>query len=142
MSEPPDQPVWIPHLEGHAKAIGYVCIVLAELEIGIGGLIHHLGGFQSFDESHIFNAHIDLKGKLEVLRALGIMKKPSDLWFETLEAMVLEIKAISQERNRIVHDAWTEMDDAVYRYRQVTQIKKPQSFQPPVLTTMERVPVS
>jgi hypothetical protein len=73
-------------LDEHAKAVGYVCFHWAALEHGIDGLLGVLVEDPTAAECIAVNARFT--EKLNMLRALGSLRKRSDAWYDELELFI------------------------------------------------------
>ncbi len=128
-------------LVNHATAIGYVCINWTWLENIVDAALAHLMN-HTIDsvEMHCISVNAGFSDKLKMLRALASIRKPSDEWFDRMDALINTIdNAIRLQRNRVVHDHWTPGDKAgvATRVYARTVIKKPQARQPKALSTHE-----
>jgi hypothetical protein len=134
----------IPHIaaiEEHAKAIGYVCIYWAALEHGVDSMLQTLTPLEPGKVSNSITANADIREKLRMLMAIGLVRKPSEGWFGKLRSIINEIDdELRPERNRHIHDLWMGFSPVIRRTRK-TSIKRPQSRQPFELTTYEEIPI-
>lgn len=117
-------------LEDYATAIGYICILWAEIESEIDDLLRILTPFPDHKISASYAANIDIRGKIQILLAVGFMKQRSKEWFDLLQRVLNIIdNELRSERNRNVHDAWIKHRGEVLRHTKKTEFKKPQAFQ-------------
>jgi hypothetical protein len=126
-------------LAEHASAIGYLCIYYAELENMITQLISRMAELKG-EKFDLFVNQIDLLKKLTIVRGLAISTKAPSVWYDDLELVLVDIQNhIMPKRNRYVHDSWrtTMLDTVILRRTDKTRVARPQSRQPPVLTTQE-----
>jgi hypothetical protein len=135
----PTTPLGPKVLAEHASAIGYLCIYYAELENIITQLISRMAGIKG-EKFDLFVNQIDLLKKLTVARGLAASTKAPSDWYDDLELVLVDIQQhIMPKRNRYIHDSWrtTMLDDVILRRTDKTKVARPQSRQPPVLTTQE-----
>jgi hypothetical protein len=131
-----------PALDDHAKAIGYLCMQFALLEITMEQLIAHLVPIPNGKVSLIL-ANADIRGKQKMLRGLGHIHKPSTRWFEILDEQLRALDGYILLRNRFIHDAWTTGPKfEPMRMERTTKIRRPQAHKPPELITNENIPVT
>ena len=131
--------VYMPFLNDHASAIGYLCIFYSALENRVNQSLELLSGLDE-TETRVFTNQIDLLKKMPILNALAFSKKPSELWYQDIELMGWAISGyIIPKRNRFVHDQWLSLPSGTVRLHERTRIAKPQSRQPEELTTSERI---
>jgi hypothetical protein len=135
-------------LDGHAHAIGHVCIAWSHMESMLDLLIADLLAARTtrhdaLQASECVTANADLKHKLQIAVSLGHLRRPHDEWFEKLRKCLDDIhNRLSSERNRFVHDVWAIHDPIPTRIHRRTKITKPQTFQPSELSLADLVPVS
>ena len=91
-------------LEGHAKAIGAVCIHWAWLEFIAESVLMQLMGVRIDDPTgHCVAVNSDVRSKLAMIKSIGFLKRPSDDWFNRLEALVNKIdNKVRTDRNRVI----------------------------------------
>lgn len=121
--------VHIPELHKHAPAIGYVCILWGFVESELNFSLALL--FKSMDDDafRALVANMDIREKVEVVRAVGFLQRPSKIWFEELKAALNKIdNVLRPERNRIIHDQWVNDGTLIHRRTHKTKIKRPQAF--------------
>jgi hypothetical protein len=138
------EPLGPKELAEHASAIGYLCIYYAELENILTQLISRMAGLkgETFD---LFVNQVDLLKKLTIARGFAVSTKAPSEWCDDLDLILVDIqKHIIPKRNRYVHDSWrvTMVGSVVLRRTDRTRVVRPQSRQPPVLTTQEYVNTS
>ncbi len=130
----------IPAIDEHARAIGYVCIYWAALEHGIDSLLQTITPLEPGKVSESITANADMCDKLQMLKALGFVRKPNDPWFLHIEQVINQIdNELRPERDRFIHDAWVGLKP-VKRHTRRTSLKRSQS-RTVELTTYEDVPV-
>jgi len=95
-------------LDDHAVAIGHVCFAWAELESDLNQMFTMLTLLnQQGDAAEVVSLNIDMRQKIEIVKALAFVKKSSDEWFNELLAVLNEIdNGLRPERNRNIHDYW------------------------------------
>lgn len=131
----------------YAPAIGWMCMQWAYLE----GILdrHLLRTLVPLNPSEVCNAvtsSIDFRAKIQLALNLGLLKKPSDIWFSELLSVLNDIdNRLRPQRNRFAHDAI--VTQLKVPYPSVTadskpKRKKPQSRQPLQLTTYEETEIT
>lgn len=131
--------IYMPFLDDHASAIGYLCIFYSALENRVNQSLELLSGLDE-TKTRIFTNQIDLLKKVPILTALAFSRRPSELWFKDIELMGWAITGyVIPRRNRFVHDQWLSLPSGTVRLHERTKISKPQSRQPDELTTRERI---
>lgn len=131
-----------PAIDEHARAIGYLCIYWAALEHGVDSMLRTLTPLESGQISDSITANADIRDKLRMLKAIGLIRKLSLSWFMRLEETINIIEnKLRVARNRYIHDLWMGLDPVKRRTRR-TSIKMPQSRQPPELSTYEDTTIS
>jgi len=132
-----------PHLDDHAMAIGWTCIMLSQLEATVGSLVAWLAYINDKDVRNILDGHTDINQKVMMAKGLGFLRPPPSRpgWFERLNTALDGIRTMQDKRNRFVHDSWTVTENKTERIRKRVAFKKPQSREPVELTTIEQVPV-
>lgn len=97
-----------PELKAHAEAIGYVCINWSWLEFVVECVLSEFIDMPADKpEAHIITSSIDFSKKLDVIKHIGFIRKPSTRWFAQWEGLINHIdNSLRPERNRHVHDLW------------------------------------
>ena len=132
-------------LDGHARAIGHVCIAWSHMELMLDLLIAELiaGEGRLRDRTLVgecVTANADIRDKAQMAIALGHVRKPNDEWFSKLERCMNKINyCLRNLRNRLIHDVWA-IHDPPLRIHRRTKITKPQARQRE-LSTSELVSV-
>src|SRR6266849_10694227 len=97
----------IPIIAEHAQAIGYVCVLWASMEVNLDRLLETVLHLENSDVADSLTANIDLREKLEALKAVAFIRKPTDKWFEEVEQLANYVDGVLRPaRNRYVHDLW------------------------------------
>jgi hypothetical protein len=129
----------------HATALGLACISWSLLEDVVGDTLAELIPLEHEDGADIagaVNANVDFRSKLQVLLAVGFVRKPGDNWFYELEHLINRIdNELRPERNRYVHDVWRidlgEAQAEIVRITRGSKLKRPQAFQMELVTKTE-----
>lgn len=123
-------------LEDHALALGYVCMVWAQLETAVDALLFTVTPIPGDGPSEIIAGRVDIRDKIFLLKHIGFVRKPSDAWFSRLEMRLKEIdSAIRNDRNRYIHDLWMSSADGPLKGGFKATLSKTQSWQPRELKT-------
>jgi len=136
---------WRTKLTEHARAIGYVCIDWAWLELAVDAFVAQLMGLPIGSIEHrVSSASTDFRAKLEILKALAHEKQLSADWFVEVEKVVNAIdNDIRPLRNRVVHDLWhAGKDGSPTRAFSRNKLARPQSHAPLELSTFEICPMT
>jgi len=118
------------HLDGHALALGHLCFAWSHFEISIDSLLMSLVGIYGEDNgAELVTSHMNLDQKLQIIKGMGFLKKPSDEWLGKLFSVVKEIGKIKERRNHFVHAFYWPMEDAdnrifIMREESRTRLKK------------------
>ena len=140
MPHPPISPT--DQLQGHAVAIGWVCIKLAHLELVLDIFIKTAAPIEDSQVGDIITGGADMGQKVQMVKGLGFLRKTSDTWFEELRTELNRIKPLQERRNRFIHDVWVQSSTAPNLLRKRIALKKPQSHQAEQLTTTETVKIT
>ena len=144
MSDPTSEKIGLckhlPEFEEHATAIGWVCLHLAALESLLDRCIWVMIELQDERAMNCIAGNCDLSQKVQMAKGLSFLHKQGK-WFERVRAILDGFRNLQDRRNRFVHDDWGPDESGFVRIRKVVSLKKPQSFQPTALTTMEGVPI-
>jgi hypothetical protein len=132
----------IPQLDQHAQAIGYVCITWGWLEGVIDHLLNVATPLPRGDAAECITANADMERKILMLKGVAFLRRKDDQWFNDLcETLDYISNTLRNERNRFVHDRWTQSPTPVKRQAK-TSLSKPQAFVRSLTTHKnERVPV-
>lgn len=99
----------IPELEHHATAIGYVCFAWADLEVSVDLFIEAVLGCSEDAARAVATSAGQFSRRCVLLYQIVSEKPPSAEWLTAFGSMLGEFqKALAEDRNRIVHDPWTE----------------------------------
>lgn len=121
-------------LDSHAIEIGRLCMAWSSLELDTTLLLSGLANFSSAHTKNILLGTMDLRQKISAIRALGFANKPDSQWYELLASTLSEIDdPIRSERNRMIHDFWTEVPNS----SGATDIRRAQ-ITPKVVNTQSR----
>ena len=91
----------------HAVAIGHICIEWGQLENGLDEFIQLLAPLEAGNISNSVTAGMDVRTKIQTVKALAFIRKPSDRWFRRLTLVLDYIdNDVRVRRNRLIHDAW------------------------------------
>jgi hypothetical protein len=112
----------------HALAIGFLCKEWAFLEFMIDQLIASILAMPFDDTSQALTANISFRNKIQVLLAVGLVKKPDDEWYENLRTLLNQTdNNLRVRRNRCVHDLWNYEGGGFTKYEIRPTIKRPQA---------------
>ncbi|WP_400769410.1 hypothetical protein [Methylosinus sporium] len=121
-----------------ATAIGRVCIRWGRLEHELCWFIEALAPLKEGDISRAVTNEMDIRAKIQTIKALAYIRKPSDEW---LNKMLILLDYIDNDlrvrRNRFVHDGWYHHAHGLFRVTNRSKLLKPQAFQL-ILKTEER----
>lgn len=120
----------IPQLENQARAIGYLCIMWGHLEGHVDIALGQLTPLPYDQTAHCITANTDIRDKIEMLKGIAFLRKPSDAWFEEMLTTLNTIdNDLRPKRNRYVHDVWLDGDaKSTKKMTRKTIISKPQAF--------------
>jgi hypothetical protein len=129
-------------IERIAFEIGFITIYWAWLEDAIDKLIDELVPLDSGQTSEAITGNVDLRQKVQMLKALAFINKIKAMdWYESvIENLNLIDNNLRVRRNTFTHSAWYTPKGRLTRQKKGVKIFKPQSFQPAQLQTIERVP--
>lgn len=118
------------HFDKVATAIGHICIGWGHLERDLNEFIQALTPLDEGDISRSITANMDVRSKIQVIKALAFLRKPSKEWFEKMTILLDYIdNSIRPRRNRYVHDAWYKPGGKFIRSTHQIKFERPQSFQ-------------
>jgi hypothetical protein len=111
MAEPSRLPIDLgayARLEDHAVALGYVCIVHAQLEDALNRFLEILLGCGNQVRRAVVDATgASLANRCGLIRKVAACEKFDGTWLDEVNAiMSLVVDDISPRRNRLVHDVW------------------------------------
>ncbi|WP_065518296.1 hypothetical protein [Mesorhizobium amorphae] len=84
---------------------------------------------------------MEFREKVRALLAIGFKHKPSDDWYDRLQQTLREIdEGIRPERNRMIHDFWTDLpqDGSVRRMQITPKIVNVQSRQKQLILSITK----
>jgi hypothetical protein len=123
-----------------ALIIGHICMNWSRIEDIIDHLIGRMLGLEEHDNiANAVTSNMDIRNKIQTVKALFFETKTSDAWFNKVAALLDEIdNTLRPERNRYVHSHWFIPDGKLTRVSRRIKFKKTQAFQALSLTTEER----
>lgn len=132
-----------PTLDEHVKAIGWLCIKWAHIELMLNQFIILLTPIYDEDIQKSLTSNMSMSDKIKVVDALTFIRRPSDGAHEAVRSLLNMIdNELRPERNKCVHDFWGVGAEGAIRTHEKSKIKKPQANQPLELITHETVLVS
>jgi hypothetical protein len=72
-----------------AQILGYVCIAWGRLEHDLNAFIETLTPLEEGDVSRSITASLDLRSKVQIIKALAFLRKPSNEWFEKMTVFLI-----------------------------------------------------
>lgn len=112
-----------------ANALGQMCIYWGRLEQGLGDFIELLAPLEIGDVSRSVTSQMDIRSKIQAIRGLVFLRKPSEEW---LNKMVILLDYIDNDlrprRNRYIHDAWYFPGYKIVRRSQHVKLLRPEAF--------------
>lgn len=128
-------------LDQAAPIIGHICMEWGRLEHSLTEFIDLLTPLEAGDVSRSITVGMDVRAKVQTIRALSYLRKPSDKWFENMTLYLDYIdNDLRPRRNRIIHDTWYVPSGRLSRTTRQIKFQRPQAFQL-VLKTETIVPV-
>jgi hypothetical protein len=95
-------------MQQHATALGYVCIHWGWVEGAIDLLLAELTPLPGDGAHTCITANTDARAKIEMVKAIAFIRKPSDDWFNALLGWLNRIdNTLRPKRNRYIHDQWS-----------------------------------
>jgi hypothetical protein len=132
-----------PSLNKLALVIGHLCIKWAWIEEVLDTFI---GNYAPLAEGHIQHAitsNLDIRNKIQILKALAFERSQSDEWFDNLSLLLNIVdNELRPERNKYVHGHWHRPEGKLHRTSLRISFKKVQAFQPISLTTKEQIRIN
>jgi hypothetical protein len=124
--------------EALSKIIGKVCIYFGRLEESLSEFIELLTPLEPGDISRSITSEMDIRSKIQTIRALAYIRKPSEEWFSNMMLLMDYIdNDLRPRRNRYIHDGWYLSKGSLLRRTNKIKILKPQSFQLQLQTRTE-----
>ena len=118
-----------------ATALGTLCLMWAVVDKRLEQCLHQLLNIPKSKVASITTSMNDVSSRCDVLKRLVYIEAPSLDWREEFCTLVTHVSGyLAETRNRFVHDIWEIANGAMTRTDKRVQLKKPQSFQPKVLT--------
>ena len=126
-----------------ALEIGYMCIYWAWIEDTIDALISNLAPIDDEKVCEAIVGNADLRQKVQMVKALAFLQRQDleDWYTNLIETLNTIDNNLRGRRNTFIHSAWYTPKGKLFRHKKGVRISKPQAFQPPQLTTIEKVPV-
>ena len=113
------------------------------MEVNVDRLLETVLHLDSDKVGESLTANVDMREKLEALKAIAFIRKPNESWFATVEEFVNYVDGVLRPaRNRFVHDLWVQNEAGVAKRTRKPLIRKPQSFQPRELVMFTEAPVA
>jgi hypothetical protein len=124
-----------------AKAIGYASIEWGRLEQSLSQFIELLAPLEKGNVALSITAPIDIRDKIQIIKALAYLRKPYDEWYDKMAIMLDYIdNNLRPRRNRVIHDGWFRPQGRLIRRMHQIKFERPQAFQL-VLRTETDIPV-
>ncbi len=115
---------------GHAHAIGLVCITWNNLENSLNVALAVFSGLAGQKTAAAILNNADMRDKWKMHDAVGILVKPSDEWYDRLKEVINRSdNELRNERNRMVHDQWSEAQTEIIRRTSMAKIVREQARQ-------------
>lgn len=116
-------------LDRLATAIGHICMAWGRLEQQLNEFIEVLAPLETGDVSNAVTAGMDIRTKIQTVKALAFTRKPSERWFRDL-ALVLDYidNDLRVRRNRVIHDGWYIPKGSLIREARQVKFLRPQAF--------------
>lgn len=119
-----------PKFDRLAVALGHICIGWSRLERDLDEFIELLAPLEAGDISRSVTAGMDIRDKVQAVRALAYLRKPNDRWFKTMLSILDYIdNDLRVRRNRYIHDGWYIPEGKLTRFQKQIKLEKPNSFQ-------------
>lgn len=125
-----------------AIQIGRMNVAWSALEMDMTLFLNELTRIEDRDVKNILLGSMDMKMKTAALRNLGFSKRPSDEIFDELNEVIKLIdQDLTKERNRNIHDFWTELpnQDGIQRLKLRAEVKKDNTKRVLKLATFENI---
>lgn len=128
----------------YAAAIGFTCMQWTFLEVMIDQLLLALVPIASGAVGNSVTSNIDIRDKMQIALAVGLIKKPDDKWFHELKTVLDEAdNDLRNKRNRYAHDFWVlDEEFQVKKIQFKTTLKQTQAKKPLELTTLHETEVT
>jgi len=98
-------------LQSIASELGTLAIMWGGLESDVAEFLAVMLGKHGETGAAIVG-HIELKQRLQIIKHLAFILKPDEVWYEKVLAPINLIDThLSEERNRMFHDFWTDSVD-------------------------------
>jgi hypothetical protein len=132
-----------PEVNKLALIIGHICIHWSRIEDTLDFAIGRLAYLEEGNITHAFTSNLDIRNKIQTLKALGFERKTNNEWFKELSEQLDYIdNVIRPERNKYVHSHWQLPNGKLTRISRRIRFKKTQAFKELTLTTEERARIS
>lgn len=113
-----------------ALALGHVCIEWGRLEQGLDEFIDLLAPLETGDVSRSITSSLDIRSKIQTIKALAYLRKHSDEWFADMSLILDYIdNNLRPRRNQYVHAGWFLPKEGLIRRKHQIKFTRPQSFQ-------------
>lgn len=122
----------IPELNDHARAIGFLCIHWASLELELDGWISALIPLEPGPAGDCVRNAWDMRDKIGVAKNLAFVRAHDPKWFDSVKTNLDHLdNTLRVERNRMVHDLWLieGFPDSVGRYARKAVLTRPKAGQ-------------
>ena len=105
-----------PHLNKLALIIGHICIQWSRIEDVLDFAIGRLAYLEEGSITYAITSNLDIRNKIQTLKALAFARRTSDDWFKELSSLLDGIdNVLRPERNKYVHSHWKLPDGKLTR---------------------------
>lgn len=132
---------WIPQLEHHATAVGYICVIYSKIEFYVDRLTSLVMDVPGEVGRAIATSSGQLERRINLLRHSIAVEPPTEGWLEATNQCLDEISREVPIRNRIVHDVWIEAETPT-QADFTARLKAPASRKPKATTPVVDIPRS
>ena len=132
---------WIPEIEHHATAVGYICVIYSKIEFYVDSLTCLVMGTTPEIGRAIATSSGQLERRITLLRHSISVGYPTEGWLNVANKCLDEIIREVPNRNRIVHDVWIEADTPT-QMDQTARLKALEARKPKSTTPVTEIPRS
>jgi hypothetical protein len=113
-----------------ALALGNVCIAWGRIEQDLNEFIEKLAPLNEGDISRSITANLDIRSKIQTIKALAYLRGHSESWFKEMVLILDYIdNNLRPRRNRFIHAGWYIPKGRLTRRTYQIKFERPQSFQ-------------
>ena len=130
---------WIPEIEHHATAVGYICIIYSKIEFYVDSLTRLVINVQPEVGRAVATSSGKLERRISLLRHCIVVAAPTIGWLEATNQCLDDISREVPLKNRIIHDVWINAETPT-QADSTARLKAPASHRPKITAPVVETP--